>query len=755
MSNEDKINESAKAFQMILDNIDALVYAADIKTHEILFVNHYARNIFGDIKGKICWQALQKNQSGPCSFCSNSKIVDADGNPTGTYEWENQNTLTGQWFKNIDRAVTWTNGQVARLEIATDITERKYAEALLQETTGFYEKVISSAKEGIIVYGKDLHYLVWNHFMEEMTGVSRQEVMGEKPFDLFPNLKEQGIDRLLYRALAGETVVSQDVPFNLLQTGKSGWYYGTYGPYYSAAGEIAGVIGIIHDITERKSAERLLAEAKDFNEKLIKQSPVAILVYSSDGQCTLANDAAGKIVGTSKEQLLQQNFHLIDSWKVSGILKFAEKNLETGIESRNEFHFVTTFGKEVWFNCLFSRFISNNQPYLLLIIDDLTEKKKMEEEIQKAAKLESLGLLAGGIAHDFNNLLTGILGNINIVKMLTNAEQKEFKRLEEAEKASIRAMGLTKQLLTFSKGGAPVKEVTSIKEVITDSALFAIRGSNVKCEFSIPEDIKPVEADKELLWQVINNIVLNACQAMPEGGIINIQTRNINTADDNKYPVKDGSYVMIIIEDHGTGIQKENLEKIFDPYFTTKKSGSGLGLASAYSIVKNHGGNISVASEPGKGTTFTIYIPASSKEPDKKVNLQEDKSAPQQAKILLMDDEEIVRNVTGDMLNLIGYETLFANDGVEAVKLYKEAKDTGAPFDAVIMDLTIPGGMGGKEAIKKLLEIDSGVKAIVSSGYSDDHVMAEYNKHGFLGVVRKPYKLQDLQNEIIRVLSNK
>jgi len=755
MINKDKTNESAKAFQMILDNLDALVYAADIKTHEILFVNHYARNIFGEIKGKVCWQALQKNQSGPCSFCSNNKIVDAEGNPTGTYEWENQNTLTGQWFKNIDRAITWTNGQVARLEIATDITERKYAETLLQETTGFYEKVISSAKEGIIVYGKDLHYLVWNHFMEEMTGVSRQEVMGKKPFDLFPNLKERGIDLLLHRALAGETVVSEDVPFNLPQTGKSGWYYGIYGPYYSSAGEIAGVIGIINDISERKNTERQLAETKDFNEKLIKQSPIGILVYSHDGQCVLANDAAGKIVGTSKEQLLQQNFHLIDSWKVSGILKFAEKTLETGIESRSEFHFVTTFGKEAWFNCHFSRFISNNQPYLLLIIDDLTEKKKMEEEIQKASKLESLGLLAGGIAHDFNNLLTGILGNINIVKMLTNAEKKEFKRLEEAEKASIRAMGLTKQLLIFSKGGAPVKEVTSIKEVITDSALFAIRGSNVKCEFSIPEDIKPVEADKELLWQVINNIVLNACQAMPEGGIINIRTRNIKTEDDNKYPVKDGCYVMIMIEDHGTGIPKENLEKIFDPYFTTKKSGSGLGLAATYSIVKNHGGNISVASEPGKGTTFTIYIPASSKQPDEKENLREEKSVPQKAKILVMDDEEIIRNVTGDMLDLMGHEALFANDGAEAVKLYKEANDAGTPFDAVIMDLTIPGGMGGKEAVKKLLEIDSGVKAIVSSGYSDDHVMADYIKHGFLGVVKKPYKLQDLQNEIIRVLSEK
>ncbi|MBI5374890.1 MAG: PAS domain S-box protein [Candidatus Schekmanbacteria bacterium] len=740
---------------MILDNIDALVYVADIKTHEILFVNHYARNIFGEIKGKVCWQALQKNQSGPCSFCSNSKIVDADGNPTGTYEWENQNTLTGQWFKNIDRAITWTNSEVVRLEIATDITERKYSESLLQETTRFYETVISSAKEGIIVYGKDLHYLIWNHFMEEMTGFSMSEVIGKNPFDVFPRHKERGIDRLLQRALTGETVVSEDVQFNIPQTGKSGSFYEIYGPYYSSAGEIAGVIGIVNDITERKNAERQLAEANDFNEKLITKSSVGIYAYRSDGQCVLANDAAAKIVGASKEQLLQQNFRVIDSWKSSGILQSAEKTLETGTDSRSEFHFVTTFGKEAWFNCHFSRFILNNEPYLLLIIDDLTEKKKMEEEIQKAAKLESLGLLAGGIAHDFNNLLTGILGNINIVKMLTNAEKKEFKRLEEAEKASIRAMALTKQLLTFSKGGAPVKEVTSIKEVINDSALFAIRGSNVKCEFSIPEDIKPVEADKELLWQVMNNIVLNACQAMPEGGIINIRTRNLNTADDNKHPVKDGSYVMIIIEDHGTGIPKENLEKIFDPYFTTKKSGSGLGLASAYSIIKNHGGNISVASEPGKGTTFTIYIPASLKKPEKKVNLKEEKSAPEKAKILVMDDEELIRNVTGDMLNLIGYESFFANDGVEAVKLYKEAKDAGAPFDAVIMDLTIPGGMGGKEAIKKLLEIDSGVKAIVSSGYSDDHVMADYSKHGFLGVVRKPYKLNDLQNEIIRVLSEK
>jgi signal transduction histidine kinase/CheY-like chemotaxis protein len=395
------------------------------------------------------------------------------------------------------------------------------------------------------------------------------------------------------------------------------------------------------------------------------------------------------------------------------------------------------------------------------IARDVTERKKIEEELLRAQKLESLGVLAGGIAHDFNNLLTAILGNISLVKLYGNPEGKEYKRLTEAEKASLRARDLTQQLLTFSKGGAPVKKVTFIKELIRESASFAQRGSNVKCEFSIAENLWPLEVDEGQISQVINNLVINAQQAMPQGGVIKIIAENVSRGEQtihlgstvNGIQLKEGKYVRIMVEDHGIGIPEEHLSKIFDPYFTTKQKGSGLGLAVTYSIIKNHDGYIGVESKLGVGTKLHIYIPVNDSKISELINLVKESPVEGKGRILVMDDEEIVRGVLFEMLSQIGYEVGFARDGSEAIDLYIKAKDGDKPFDVIIMDLTIAGGMGGKEAIKKLLEIDPDVRAIVSSGYSNDPVMSDYMKYGFIGVVNKPYKTEELSTTVHQVLN--
>jgi PAS domain S-box-containing protein len=395
------------------------------------------------------------------------------------------------------------------------------------------------------------------------------------------------------------------------------------------------------------------------------------------------------------------------------------------------------------------------------IARDVTERKKIEEELLRAQKLESLGVLAGGIAHDFNNLLTAILGNISLVKLYGNPEGKEYKRLTEAEKASLRARDLTQQLLTFSKGGAPVKKVTFIKELIRESASFAQRGSNVKCEFSIAENLWPLEVDEGQISQVINNLVINAQQAMPQGGVIKIIAENVSRGEQtihlgstvNGIQLKEGKYVRIMVEDHGIGILEEHLSKIFDPYFTTKQKGSGLGLAVTYSIIKNHDGYIGVESKLGVGTKLHIYIPVNDSKISELINLVKESPVEGKGRILVMDDEEIVRGVLFEMLSQIGYEVGFARDGSEAIDLYIKAKDGDKPFDVIIMDLTIAGGMGGKEAIKKLLEIDPDVRAIVSSGYSNDPVMSDYMKYGFIGVVNKPYKTEELSTTVHQVLN--
>jgi len=388
---------------------------------------------------------------------------------------------------------------------------------------------------------------------------------------------------------------------------------------------------------------------------------------------------------------------------------------------------------------------------VVLVFRDITEKRRAERELLKADKLESLGVLSGGIAHDFNNILTSILGNISIARMFAKPGDKIFERLEEAENDCMRARVLTQKILTFSRGGAPIMKTAFISELLRDSASFALSGSNVRCEFSIPDDLWRIEVDEGQIAQAISNLIINASQAMPGGGVINLLAENIVVDEKQGIPLNNGGYVKISVTDHGIGIPKEHFQQIFDPYYTTKRGGSGLGLAIAYSIVKRHNGYIDVKSIPGKETTFSIYLPASPKEA-----LAEKESGEKirggKGKILVMDDEKMIRDVVGDMLGILGYEAEFAKDGAEAVELYKKAEQSVRPFDAVIMDLTVPGGMGGKEAVRKLAEIDPEVKAIVSSGYSDDPVMADFRKYGFSNVVAKPYNIKELGDALYEVL---
>ena len=385
------------------------------------------------------------------------------------------------------------------------------------------------------------------------------------------------------------------------------------------------------------------------------------------------------------------------------------------------------------------------------MVRDITDRKKAEKEILKSHKLESLGVLAGGIAHDFNNLLTGILGNIDLAKLSLSPGDNIFEILTEAEKASLRARDLTQQLLTFSRGGAPIKKAISIRRLIEDSIEFTLRGSNVRCNLSIVDGLWPVEVDEGQISQVIQNLIINADQAMPGGGIVKVRCENITVEKECPLHITKGKYVKVEITDQGVGIPEEYLHKIFDPYFTTKEKGSGLGLAISYSIVKKHRGLITVKSEISTGTTCCIYLPASKKKILKKKESEKLLLAGK-GKILVMDDEAIITDVACEMLKHLGYEAAFARSGEDVLEIYKREKASGKSFDAVIIDLTIPGGMGGKETIRKLLEIDPDVKTVVSSGYSNDQIMADYRRYGFRDVLAKPYKLSELSETVHRVI---
>lgn len=385
---------------------------------------------------------------------------------------------------------------------------------------------------------------------------------------------------------------------------------------------------------------------------------------------------------------------------------------------------------------------------------DITDRQNLEDETLRAQKMESIAVLAGGIAHDFNNVLTGILGNVNLAKIWTSPKETAFQRLVEAEKGIMRAKDLTGQLLTFSKGGLPVKKPCSLKSLLQESVTFASMGSKVRLQFRIPDNLALVEADEGQIGQVINNVVINAIQAMPDGGDLIVTAKNVGVTPATGLPLNDGNYVRVSVKDTGIGIPEGYLNRIFDPYFTTKQKGSGLGLATAYSIVKSHDGFITMESEPAKGSTLHIYLPVSEDDLSMRV-LPSPGPFRGTGKILLMDDEEMIREVARQMLEQMGYEVSVCAEGATLIELYKRNLSLGRPYDAIIVDLTVPGGIGGREALQELLKIDPRVKAIVSTGYSNDPVVAQFSRYGFKGAVSKPYGAAELHAVLRAVLGTK
>ena len=512
---------------------------------------------------------------------------------------------------------------------------------------------------------------------------------------------------------------------------------------------------------ERVQFREALFNEKELLDITLRSIGDAVISTDSDGNIVLINNVAEKLTGwTEKEAIgrhINEVFHIINEETRQQVSNPVEKVLATGQVHglANHTVLISRDGTEYSIADSGAPICSRDGRVfgVVIVFRDITKELRTEAELRRISQLESLGILAGGIAHDFNNFLTAILGNLSLARLYKNEEEKD-KRLEEAEKATLMATELTQQLLTFSKGGLPIKKLSSIKNLLKDSTEFALRGSNVKPIFSIQDDLWNAEIDEAQINRVIQNMVINADQAMPEGGAIWVSAKNEYIQEDQIYSLSAGRYIKITIKDSGIGIRREHLPKIFDPYFTTKQKGSGLGLTICYSIIKNHGGYIDVESEIGVGTTFTIYLPVGSESiSHEKLELDLELTKGK-GKILVMDDEDFVRGLMEEMLKNTGYEVFTAKDGLDAINLYKQEMELNRPFDAVILDLTVPGGMGGKEAIQKLLEIDPNVKAIVYSGYSNDAIMSNYKDFGFKAVVVKPFKIKELSEVLYKVIND-
>ena len=387
------------------------------------------------------------------------------------------------------------------------------------------------------------------------------------------------------------------------------------------------------------------------------------------------------------------------------------------------------------------------------VVRDVSDASRIEHERSKAARLESLGVLAGGLAHDFNNILIGVVGNLSLAQTMVGPEHTALKtRLTHAEAACVRARGVTNQLLTFAKGGAPVKTTASVRDLVVECSRFALSESSVAPRFAVDADLWAADVDTIQIGQVIHNLVLNALQAMPQGGLVDVMLQNVeldgSLSVNGAAGMLPGRYVRVTVQDGGPGISSDDLSHIFEPYFTTRDKGSGLGLAISYSIVKAHGGTLTVESEPGQGSRFCIYLPASTRSLTAHAQHRVELSRAHRGRVLLMDDDQEVADVAREMLESLGFVADVAPSGSEAIDLFRAAETTGRPFDTVILDLTVPGGMGGREAVTHIKQIRPSVPVVVTSGYADDAVLARFGEFGFDGVLPKPFAIPDLQRAI-------
>ena len=628
-------------------------------------------------------------------------------------------------------------------QLETHNTEIQYRETLLR-------RIFDANTDAMLILGSDYDIKFLNPAAGELMEAEPERLVGE----VFPfEIKGGEVTELEIPDLQNKTRIVELSAVDLIWEGES------------------ALLVILRDITLRRSAELALKHEKERLSATLDTIVDAVITTDQSGAVERLNEEAARLVGMTQKESLGRPLEEVlkikhprtgkpikDLTRTLMDPEFADAFTEVGVpldSAKGRTFYVTAETR-----CILDD--GGERHGCVTVLRDITLHKKAEDELFKAEKLNSISLLAGGIAHDFNNMLTSILGNISMVRIELDEGHEHSTKLDAAEKAALQAKSLTQQLLTFSKGGTPILEVTSVYDMVEECAQFVLRGSNVKCEVKSDDKLWPVDADKGQISQVVNNLLINADQAMPRGGTITLRLRNLRVRHAEVPSLDSGEYVCIEVRDEGTGISPENLKRIFDPYFTTKDSGNGLGLASSYAIINSHKGTITVDSSVGHGSIFRVYLPKSTRPLQAKAEAhkatEKNKTSKEtihhgKGRILVMDDMEAMMMVAGEILTVLGYEVEYSTNGEEAVAAYKAAKDAGNPFDAVVFDLTVPGGMGGEEASNLLKEYDPGLIAIASSGYTTSNVMSDYKNSAFAAVVPKPYRIKEMSDALHNVLS--
>ncbi len=593
---------------------------------------------------------------------------------------------------------------------------------------------MESASESFYILDAHLNFIELNKKALEITGFEREDIIGKNIVDVVPDVRSSGeYGRYLEIIRTGASYVRE----HTIEHPRFGTMH-----FVEKSFKVGDGLGLMAlDITGRKLAENALCESRELFEQFMMLSPIYAYIkeITSDESVVLqASDSFKTLIGLSGRDIRGKTMHELFPAEFADKMiaddrRVIEENTVLKIEEEFDGRHFTTIKFPI---------VRRGKTFLAGYTIDITDSKRMKEELLKAQRLESLGILAGGIAHDFNNLLGGIFGYIDLAHAATT-DSAVSGFLSKTLSTLQRAKGLTQQLLTFAKGGVPVKKPERFSPFIQEAVQFALSGSKCSCTFNVPETLWGGEFDKNQIGQVIDNIIINAQQAMPEGGPIEVSAENVNFGDRAHEPLSAGNYVRISIKDHGVGMPKTILPRIFDPFYTTKPSGHGLGLATCYSIITRHGGGIEVESEPGAGSTFHVYIPAA---PDTAAETAVAAATVHNGAgtILVMDDEAVIRDTIVEMLKMFGYCALPVKNGAEALEAFTRDSAAERKFSGMICDLTIPGGIGGKELIGKVRKIDKDIPVFVVSGYADDPIMADPGRYGFTASICKPFRITEV-----------
>ncbi|MDD1769749.1 MAG: PAS domain S-box protein [Methanomassiliicoccales archaeon] len=646
------------------------------------------------------------------------------------------------------------------LEEAKSSEESRRSEQALKESEERFRIAFEHAPNGMCITTTDGKLIRANESFARMLGRSIEE-MPRLDFDALTHPDDLDQTNEYTRALLpGEQEVYRFEKRYSRKDGTVVWGDVSASLVRDAANRPCHILTNVFDITPRKYAERMLQEEKEKLAVTLRSIGDGVIVTDVEGKVVMLNTVAERLTGWTTAEALGQNiecvFHIISE----DTRERCDNPVRTVLKSQgvcslvNHTVLIARDGTErlLGDSGALITDAGGNVQGVVLVFRDVTEERRTQSELERMQRLDSIGLLAGGIAHDFNNLLTVIEGNLALARIKQNDEKAVEQRLADAERAMARARALTKQLLAFSSGGEPIKEVLEPEAVLRSACGLALSGSNVRCEYDIEPGLWRIEADEGQISQAISNVVMNSREAMPDGGIGHIIARNHAVKRSELPPLKEGRYIHVIIRDTGVGIPGSVLPRVFDPFFSTKQSGRGLGLAVAHAIVTRHGGHISISSAPGKGTEVVIHLPATDKLASEKGEMVLELSKGRQ-RVLWMDDEELILELGREMLASLGYRPAVARDGKEAMKAYRVAAEEGNPFDAVILDLVVPGGVGGMETIRALSAIDPDVKAIVCSGYSHDPVMSHFSRNGFVGVLPKPFGVQELSEVLAHLFA--